>query len=147
MSAPDEINESLTPGEREVQAALSKLRPLSRSNLDAVAVAFDAGQRSGRRSLATWRAAAAMLLIALSVNVLMRFGNADVPTSTPTPTPIARASPAAAASDEAVKTELATYYALRNDVIARGVAALPDSAGGSTVRPMPIRGGVASDRL
>ena len=137
MSADDEMSQNLTPGERELSDALAQLRPLRGGGLDETVIAFDAGHRSARRSLAAWRGVAVLLLLALSASVLTRFDDPAPPTQ------VADGPAAPAARERSVDTQLAAYYALRNDVIERGVAALPAPAGGSTALPIRIRGGVA----
>ena len=54
----DELNSA----DRELEAALKSLAPAA-ARIDPVAAAFAAGQRSGRRQLRVWQAAAAALLL------------------------------------------------------------------------------------
>jgi hypothetical protein len=59
MSEPDGLN----PAERELEAALKSLAPAA-THIDPIAAAFEAGQRSCRRQMRVWQAAAAALLLA-----------------------------------------------------------------------------------
>jgi hypothetical protein len=52
----------LTPGERELESAMKSLSPAA-ARIDPIAAAFAAGQRSGRRPVRLWRAAAVLMLL------------------------------------------------------------------------------------
>jgi hypothetical protein len=58
-------NDELTPAERELEAALSSLKPTG-AQVDPVAAAFEAGGRAARRRVHVWQSAtAAPLLLAI----------------------------------------------------------------------------------
>ena len=58
--------DGLNPADQEFEAALGSLAPTN-VRVDAIAAAFAAGRRSGRRQLRIWQAAATLLLVGGSV--------------------------------------------------------------------------------
>src|SRR5437763_12687149 len=61
----------LSNEERKLEAALSRFKPRE-PKLDAASIAFEAGRRSAGWSLSAWRAAAAILFVAIVVAGLLR---------------------------------------------------------------------------
>jgi hypothetical protein len=131
---------NLTPGERELQEGLSHLSPAHPEKTETIAIAFDAGRRGARRSLTAWRSAAAVLLVALTANVLIRVERPAG--SNPQPS-----ASIAVAPPNPADAQLATYYAIRNDVINHGVAALPDARATAGEVPTRIRSAGDFDKL
>jgi hypothetical protein len=107
----------LTPAERELAEAMSRLK-IARAGVDPLAVAFDAGRSSARRAVLKWKTAAAVLLLGLA-------GALMLPLRPVPATVIVKIDPQLVAAGD---TQLASYYSIRNDVLARGVSALPEYA-------------------
>ena len=108
----------LNPAERELESALRSLRPAPASGVDAIAAAVAAGAASRRPSIYAWRAAAAVLVVALGAAVTLPSRSATSP-------------PAVVAEAPAVRL-LATeprgagaYVRLRQRVLDQGLDALP----------------------
>lgn len=120
----------LTPAERELEAAMSRLRPAG-STLDPLQVAFDAGKASAARSLRTWRIASVALLFGV-------IGALVFPAQDPRDVELVRSAPAQ--MQGAHDMQLASYLSLRNDVLERGVSVLPDVTPASR-GAVPIRAG------
>ncbi len=145
--------ERLTPAQRELADALGKLKPAP-SALDRGAVMFAAGRASGRRRVRLWQAAAVMLAACTLASLTVRPGPAtvvEVRTVTVSPDPPAEipvvtpAEPVPAAVDlPPTATGLfrpieGSYLALRNDVLARGLDALPTSPALAGAEPLTLR--------
>jgi len=107
---------NLTPAERELADAMSRLN-LARAGLDPLAVAYDAGRASGRRALVKWKAAAAVLLLGLGGALVLPRQSA------PAPVIVTVNDPPVTPHD----TQLASYFSIRNNVLARGISALPEN--------------------
>lgn len=81
----DQDGGSLSPAQRELEAALQSLSPAA-SDVDAIAAAYEAGRRSMRWRLHAWQSAAALVLIAAGATWLT---SSLPPIDRATPAPIA----------------------------------------------------------
>jgi hypothetical protein len=136
----------MTPAERELEAALGKLRPAG-SIVDPLAAAYDAGQASLRRRLAGWRLAtgslAAALLAAIAVPGAFRSGPAQLPQAN-LPNQIAQLAPtfgsgpeSSSASDSRAARE---YLSLRDGMVSEGLSALPAPGAAPSAPSVPTVG-------
>jgi hypothetical protein len=114
--------QDLTPAQREFELGLRTLaaRP---GQMDAIAAAFAAGQRSQNRSLRIWRSATALLLLIAGTSFLVPPGR------TLNPAPIIRSVPVAADSSlpPAPQVSDQSLMILQQAVSRRGVDSLPES--------------------
>lgn len=128
----------LTPAEEELAAALGALAP-ARPTIDRDRMLYLSGRAAGRRTARLWQgtsaALAACLLIAVAVPAWGPTGpdadmagprdrSAEVPSARVGLTDVAPAFAAAGPFD-------GSYVRLRNDVLARGIEALPPMADSS----------------
>jgi hypothetical protein len=124
---PDE--QDLSNDERKLEAALAHLKPRE-PELDAIAIAYEAGRRSAAWRLTTWRAVAAMLLIALTLSALLRPAPRTIQTIVSAPpqpqTSFTHVSQSPQQSPSYNAGPL-TYLRLRQNVIQYGSVALPAS--------------------
>lgn len=141
--------ESLTPAERELEAALQGLLPAGPA-IDRDRLMFLAGQRSARRRQHAWQGVAAVFAVALAASMAVRpapkpsdrfvaltGGSAGSGPSDVSPT--AERSPAARVQDDE-----AEYVRLRDKVLVRGVEAMPTETIWSAAMTAPSPG---SERL
>ena len=115
----------LTPGERELVTALGGLRP-AEARISRDELMFQAGRMSSRGAARTWRSVAALLGCVLAVSLAMQIGvetserreiaEAVAPTE---PTVVV------ARGDLDILSSGTSYLRIRDDVLARGVDALP----------------------
>ncbi|MBN1341325.1 MAG: hypothetical protein JXQ73_01520 [Phycisphaerae bacterium] len=121
--------ESLTPSERELAAALGALRPAD-TRIDRDRLMYQAGRSSTAGRTRLWQSTTACLAALLAGSLLLRPATttrdalpvtAQSPTS-PKPSPPDRVV-LLTSSDLSTRTD-ARYLILRNDVLARGLSAL-----------------------
>jgi len=143
-------NERLTPGQRELAEALGALQPAD-VGLDRGAMMFRAGAVRARRRVRLWQATAIVLAACTLASLTVRPDPVtvvevralpDPPAETPLVTP---AKPARAAVEPPpTATGLfrpmeGGYLALRNDVLARGLDALPTPPALANAVPLTLR--------
>ena len=127
---------TLTPTERQLEAALGALAP-ARAGIDRDALMFRAGRASSRRGTHAWRATTLVLAAALVVSLLERPGRrvveriVRVEVEKPAPSPAPTAGPGAQPPTVEVRLDLAQweararYVELLNRVARQGPSALP----------------------
>jgi len=126
---------TLTPTERQLEAALGALAPAA-SGIDRDALMFRAGRASARRGMYGWRAGTLVLAAALTCSLVTRPRPGAQPrvvervvrveVEKPAPSP-----PRAPVVGQALPFGLrwagnARYLKLRNEVLERGLSALPE---------------------
>ncbi len=122
--------ERLTPAEEELAAALGRLAP-ARPRIDRDRLLFLAGRASARRALRGWQGAAAAMAACLAAAIALRPAAPGVPPVVPSPAaPVVARHPAAPEAEPwpalaAAVAPRGGYARLRDDVLRRGVAALP----------------------
>ena len=125
--------QDLSNDERKLEAALARLKP-RHSELNAVAIAYEAGRRSAAWRLTTWRAVAALLLLAITLVTLLRPAPRTVeklvfvPARVSRPLPITMTFPPSSSMPPASPSGAPlSYLTLRQNVIQYGPDALPAS--------------------
>jgi hypothetical protein len=113
---------NLTPAQRELEQELRTLaaRP---GQIDAIAAAFVAGQRSQMRNVRIWRSAAGLLLLIAAGSFLLPAGRTDkiVPTGPRAPIAVNSTLP------PAPQVSNQSLLILQETISRRGVDALPES--------------------
>jgi hypothetical protein len=136
--------ESLTPAEREFEAALSGLRPAGVS-IDRDALMYRAGYAAARRRSRPWQAVAALLAAALAGSLAMQalpsgHGPAGQYATGPNGVQIATVGavpvPDLPMGGPAVPEP--RYLVLRDEVLERGLASLPEGDGERTSQTQPL---------
>lgn len=107
---------NLSPAERELADAMSRLS-IARAGVDPLAVAYDAGRAAARGTALKWKAASAALLLGLVGAIVLQLRPAP-------PAAVVKLDPSPAVAHD---TQLASYLSIRNDVLARGISALPEN--------------------
>lgn len=133
-------DEVMTPSERELEAALSGLRPV-RSAIDRDRVMFCAGRASVRRSTRLWQGLSSALMVLLLASVLTRpFAGESERGSETVARPVVRASHRAIEPvDQGQIEAFRQYVRTRRAVLNRGVEAIEASSGrerGSIALPL-----------
>lgn len=119
----------LNPGESELEMALGRLAPQGVADRREE-IAFEAGRRVGRRAAMPWRICSGALAACLALSLVPRV------TPTSSPVPVAKVSapqPVAAQLVTASRQEppmiAGTYLVVREEVLEKGLDALPASGG------------------
>jgi hypothetical protein len=120
----------LSPAESELEAALARLAPTP-ANDRRDEIAYEAGRRAGRRSTAVWRTCSGALAACLAAAVVLRPEPRTVERVVYAPAPSTPALVVHAPVDGASRPVAGSYLALRDDVLAHGLGALPASGTGS----------------
>jgi len=136
--------DALTGAQREMEAALGRLRP-SAPRIDRDALMFRAGRASMRRRGYVWQGLAAGLAVCLGLSLAFRpavRGTQDLAMA-PRPAEPAQTAwqfPTPPADAESAPSPRGEYLHLRDLVLAGGIDALPDPAyTGPAERPLTIR--------
>lgn len=147
MRREDEMNAELSPGERELEAAMGSLKPVTPAGVDRDRMLFAAGAASARQSLHVWRAAAAVLVVGLGVSLFVRGSNEPrivrevVYVNPPAPSAPLRQTQPTERPSPAIRADLSNalllstnndlnYLSLRERALRWGVsAALPETSG------------------
>jgi hypothetical protein len=147
----DGSDPNLPPADRELEHALRSLTPAAAS-LSLEAIAFQAGRRSLRTHVATWRGASGVLAVALVASQVLpaapnrnALSRAPIAIATPpaSPTPL----PPAAEDFGGSKPVNNPYLLARADVLRHGLDGLGDSASTAVPRPeVPAARAKAFDR-
>jgi hypothetical protein len=122
MQDENELNDKLTPGERELEMALGGL-PLAAGTLDRDELMFQAGARSARRSVNVWRSAAVAMAACMALIVFVR--RETEPRQIVRTEPVNIIGPRAPAATFAAERGPFTLASLNRLVMNRGVDALP----------------------
>jgi hypothetical protein len=136
----DPTPDPLTPGESELESALARLVPQVAFDRRE-AIAYEAGRRAGRRAAVPWRVCTGALAACLLVAIFPRA--TPPPPSllvTAPPSPTAPPTHVVAMTPEEVRPAAGTYLAVRDEVLAKGLDALPAGTGGggsADLRPVP----------
>ena len=131
----EQLEQHLSGADRELEDALGGLRPRAAAGVDPLACAFEAGRTSARQSLRAWRAASGLLAATLAVVAVVLPNQSGRQTRSGTGSSVARNDALPLPPRHAVglasssRAGLANYYALRDDVLARGPDVLPAPAG------------------
>ena len=137
------FEQQLTPQERELEAALRSVQP-RQPELDPCSIAFQLGQRSSAWRLTAWRAAAAILLVAVILAETLRPSPRTVErivfVPTPAPITIARASYSPTPQMLPTSNVAFSYLNLRQKVIEHGLDALPASPPAAANETIPRLG-------
>ncbi len=151
---PNEFEDRLSAGERELETALRALKPAV--DVDAIACAYAAGAASGNRSLRAWRAAAAVLAVAFGTVAITSAKHASPIDSRPiaaTPhTPLIELEPRDRhPSDIPAATMMVSesrdanapdgYLQLRDKLLNHGLDAFPPTSASHSQSNEPVRAG------
>lgn len=132
--------ERLTPAESELESALRSLRP-ARAAIDRDRLMFQAGRASARRGGRVWLGATMALAAALGVSLVVRPGPREVvrivrvEAEAPKPEVTPARSFIAARAIRAGRLGRGEYLRLREEVLAKGLDALPQPE--TTAAPEP----------
>jgi len=139
---PDE--EALTPAEQELEAALGTLQPTA-PGIDRDRLLFRAGRASGRPAARRWQVATAVLAACLAVSLQVRPEPAETIRIVRVPREqLPRIQPAPSGRPPAVVAEgprvspADPYARLCEEVVRRGLDALPMAARSSRVAPLSV---------
>lgn len=140
-----EMTRDLDPAERELEAALARLRPvtpaLDRERL-LVEAATLAIQRRAARTVLVWRSAAAILAIGFAMSLAWKPSPQVIervviaPATQPAEAEIAMPGPAPIDPGGRLDDGTPTYLALRDEVLRMGIDALPEIGAGRAAPPL-----------
>ena len=133
--------EPLTPVDRELEAALGRLRPAP-PNLDRDQMMFRAGQASTRRHMHAWQGAAAVLALAVTISLGVRptppTSEHRIDVTADASRPTAATTPAARPGRETLADAPTSFLSLRRAVLTGGVDAIAPPAPATVPAPNPV---------
>ena len=133
--------EPLTPADRELEAALGRLRPAP-PNLDRDQMMFRAGQASTRRHMHAWQGVAAVLALAVTISLGVRptplTRERRISVTADSNRPAVATPPAARLGRETLAAAPTSFLSLRRAVLTGGVDTIAPPAPATAPAPNPV---------